>query len=222
MKIKLLALCIFAIIANSAKAYTISGRVTDGKEPLIGAVVTRGGTEGDAAYAVTDIDGRYTIESEPGDFVFLTVSYVNYYSEIKTVTGQVLDFEMEKCPTVPVDFFNDIITNSKILADMMGGQIRYMGLPGFKYCKIYVSDDTLVFAIVVDRDVSSYVSSIENFGDTTIKGYLDQLKNERNLNTFLGQMLDSGMKWCFGLYNSTTGKWIQYKTYDAKQLKRLS
>lgn len=72
----LLALMV-SLLAFGQKA-SISGTVTDGsKEPIIGASVIQQGT---SLGVVTDLDGHFTIEVQPG--APLTVSYVGY----KTVT----------------------------------------------------------------------------------------------------------------------------------------
>lgn len=59
------------------QANTITGKVTDGQgEPLLGVnVVIQGTTLG----TITDMDGRFTLEANPGDIIVF--SYIGYVSQ---------------------------------------------------------------------------------------------------------------------------------------------
>lgn len=218
MKIKLLILAILLSAVNIAMAYTITGTVTSNGEPLIGALVTR--IEGnDVAHAITNIDGHYTVESVTKDNVMVTASYVSYKTEIKTVDSAVVNFDLEEIPDVPVDFFRTLLENSKLLEPMLNSQIQSMGAKGFDF-RLFLSGNNLVFAIQTPRrSVSDF--NFKGFPTTTIKGYLQQLKSEGELETFLTQMQASGMKWAFGVYSTSADKWLEYKEYDAKQIRKL-
>ncbi len=54
-----------------------------------------------------------------------------------------------------------------------------------------------------------------------IKSYLEQLRQEGELNNFISEMENSGMKWGVGVYNKNTRKWLQYKDFDAKGIQKL-
>lgn len=61
----------------------ITGTVTDGQEPIIGATVRVKGTK---IAAITDLDGQFFINAKPGDI--LEISYVGYATqEVKAVKG---------------------------------------------------------------------------------------------------------------------------------------
>lgn len=69
-------------VQQAQQKQQVTGRVTDASgEPLIGVSVTVKGAKG--AGAITDIDGRYTIQAAPG--ATLTFSYVGYTATTKTV-----------------------------------------------------------------------------------------------------------------------------------------
>lgn len=84
------------LIAQTA-AIAITGQVTDGKEPLVGASITeRGTTNG----AVADLDGNYklTVKSRKATLI---VSFVGYKSKEVTVeNAQVLNIQLEADATL--------------------------------------------------------------------------------------------------------------------------
>ncbi len=84
MRLNLLLLFFLFCLSNvlMAQKYTLSGVVTDAetKEPLFSANVWLGKTG-----AVTDFDGRYSIELEKGTYE-VQISYVGYEKQIKTIT----------------------------------------------------------------------------------------------------------------------------------------
>ncbi len=67
---------------------TVTGRVTDAHEPIIGAtIVEKGNTQNGT---ISDIDGRFSLSVEPG--AILVVSYVGYRSrEVNVVAGRPID-----------------------------------------------------------------------------------------------------------------------------------
>ncbi len=89
---------VFGMLANvNSQDATISGVVTDGEGPLIGATVVVMGTNiGD----VTDIDGKYALSVSPGTHV-VQVSFLGY-NPIKTTvvvesgSNAIADFEMSQ------------------------------------------------------------------------------------------------------------------------------
>lgn len=218
MKIKLLILAILLSAVNIAMAYTITGTVTSNGEPLIGALVTR--IEGnDVAHAITNIDGLYTVESVTKDNVMLTASYVSHKTEIKTVDSAVVNFDLEEIPEVPVELFMTLLENSALIELTTSAQLQSIGAKDLDL-RIFLSGNNLVFSLQTPRrSVSDFNFNV--FPTTTIKGYLQQLKSEGNLDTFLTQMQASGMKWVFGVYSTSADKWLEYKEYDAKQIRKL-
>lgn len=62
----------------SNQTETVTGKVTDGSEPIIGASVMVKGTKG--AGAVTDLDGNFELNVKPGTLI--EVSYVGYKSQV--------------------------------------------------------------------------------------------------------------------------------------------
>ena len=64
--------------AVSNQTETVTGKVTDGSEPIIGASVMVKGTKG--AGAVTDLDGNFELNVKPGTLI--EVSYVGYKSQV--------------------------------------------------------------------------------------------------------------------------------------------
>ena len=63
----MLCLCSFSLIAQT----TLKGKVTDGKEPVIGANISiKGTTEG----TITDIDGNYSLTVPDGKTI--SFSYI--------------------------------------------------------------------------------------------------------------------------------------------------
>lgn len=79
---QILAICCLsaACLSAAAQSINIKGKVTDGKEPIIGATIS---VEGSNRNAVTDIDGNYSIEVPAGGT--LTYSYVGYHQVKKKV-----------------------------------------------------------------------------------------------------------------------------------------
>jgi len=71
-----LALFLFAL-PMLVNAQTLSGQLTDADGPLIGATITLGNGLG----TVTDIDGNYSIDLEPGRYI-ATASYIGYEDQI--------------------------------------------------------------------------------------------------------------------------------------------
>lgn len=70
--------------AVAAKEITVTGTVTDGSEPIIGAtVMVKGSSQG----AMTDIDGKFSLTNVPAKAV-LQVSYVGFESQEVPVNGK--------------------------------------------------------------------------------------------------------------------------------------
>lgn len=62
---------------------SITGTVTDGTDPIIGATIK---VKGDKAGAITDLDGKFSIKVRPG--TMLEISYVGYITtEVKARQG---------------------------------------------------------------------------------------------------------------------------------------
>ena len=213
--------CLF--LANIASAYEITGTVTSKGEPLPGVVITRigiiGGNNSDTAYAVTDMDGKYTVDSGTGNPVMLIASFVSHISEMKWVDGNVVNIELKETPYVPVKFFSSLLDQTAVLNFTMTQQLNSMGLSRDEF-NVFLSDNALVFSIDTPKDAEPG-TDIKNFGNITIKGYLNQLKAEGELDDFLSQMKSSGMKWVFGVYSKSKSKWVQYKEYDVDQIRKL-
>ena len=78
-------------VTSVQQATKISGTVTDGNEPIIGASIrVKGTTTG----AVTDMDGRFTLDVKPG--TELLVSYVGYKDvTVKAANGMTIKLEEE-------------------------------------------------------------------------------------------------------------------------------
>ena len=75
-----LSLCCFMAFAQK----TITGTVTDATgEPLIGATVSLGGSNG----VITDIDGNFTLQ-DVSNGATLTVSYIGYQTKTVKVGNQ--------------------------------------------------------------------------------------------------------------------------------------
>ena len=69
----------------------ITGTVEDADGPLIGAsVLVKGTTRG----TITDMDGHYSIEAEPGSE--LEFSYMGYSAQTITVNGNVINVTMSE------------------------------------------------------------------------------------------------------------------------------
>jgi len=69
-------------LAGFAQSVIVSGTVTDAGEPMIGATVMVRGTQN---AAITDIDGKYTIDAKAGDV--LVFSFIGYLDEERTVSS---------------------------------------------------------------------------------------------------------------------------------------
>ena len=100
-RIPLLLLALMVSLFAFGQKTMISGTVTDGtKEPIIGASVIQQGT---SLGVVTDLDGHFTIEVQPG--TPLTVSYVGY----KTVTVKAAQ-GMSVVLTEDVNVLEEVVT----------------------------------------------------------------------------------------------------------------
>lgn len=77
IKNSLVMLCLFLLNIGqiAAQTTTVSGIVTDGKEPLIGAAVLEKGTTNGT---LTDIDGKFELTIKSGKSAALVVSFVGY------------------------------------------------------------------------------------------------------------------------------------------------
>jgi TonB-linked SusC/RagA family outer membrane protein len=64
-------------VAVTQQSQKISGTVSDGTEPIIGASIT---VKGNGQGVVTDLNGRFTLDVKPG--TLLTVSYMGYKSVV--------------------------------------------------------------------------------------------------------------------------------------------
>ena len=97
----LLPLVLLVTLVAFGQKTSVSGTVTDGaSEPIIGASVTLQGT---SVGAVTDLDGRFTIQVEPG--AMLTFSYMGY----KTVKAQAAQ-GMTVVLTEDVNLLEEVVT----------------------------------------------------------------------------------------------------------------
>jgi TonB-linked SusC/RagA family outer membrane protein len=82
----------FAGTAFAQEAAAVSGVVTDkAGEPLIGVTIK---VEGRSVFAVTDINGKYTIAARAGEQISL--SYIGFKSTTLPVNGAQLNVEMEE------------------------------------------------------------------------------------------------------------------------------
>ena len=87
-KLILTFLTVFLAVGLNAQTRTVTGKVTDEHgEPLAGATVVAG-----SSYAVTDLDGRYSLSAKTGAEV--TVSFLGYDDFIFTVSGAKQDIQM--------------------------------------------------------------------------------------------------------------------------------
>ena len=78
-------------VSSVQQTSKISGTVTDGKEPIIGASIR---VKGSNTGAVTDLDGRFTVDVKPG--TELIVSYVGYKEvTVKAANGMTVVMEEE-------------------------------------------------------------------------------------------------------------------------------
>lgn len=73
-----------ALAAVAAQAKTVTGTVTDGTEPIIGATVK---VKGSANGTMTDIDGKFSLTNVPANAV-LVVSYVGFTTQEVPVDGK--------------------------------------------------------------------------------------------------------------------------------------
>ncbi len=96
-----------AYLSASAQSVMVKGKVTDGKEPIIGATIT---VEGTQKNAVTDVDGNYSIQVPAGGT--LTYSYIGFHPVTKKVRQGVgtmniaLSEDMQKVDEVVVTALN--------------------------------------------------------------------------------------------------------------------
>lgn len=192
MRIKLFFLSSLLLFANYATAYKITGIVTGGGEPLLGVVITRIGINGDfnsdVEYSVTDMDGKYEIESGSGDIVLVVASFVSYMTEMKQVEGSVVNFDLKETPYVPVKFFSTLLDQNQMLDFIVSQQIKKMGVPGFVDFNMFLSGDSLIFSINSTKD-SAAGYDIQNYAETMIKSYLEQLRQEGELNNFISEII---------------------------------
>jgi TonB-linked SusC/RagA family outer membrane protein len=80
----LAAPCVLYAQNGGGGGKTLTGTVTDGAEPVIGAsVLVKGTTNG----TITDVDGRFTLAGVPADAV-LQVSYIGYLTQEIAVGGK--------------------------------------------------------------------------------------------------------------------------------------
>lgn len=81
-----------AEVQISQQARKVTGTVTDAKgEPLLGVnVVVKGTTNG----TITDLDGKYTLEVEPG--AILEVSYIGYVTQQVPAQGEVINVTLKE------------------------------------------------------------------------------------------------------------------------------
>jgi len=63
-------------------AQTVSGMITDGDDPVIGATISAGSSMG----TVSDVDGKYSLDLKSAGTYTLTISYIGYDSETREVT----------------------------------------------------------------------------------------------------------------------------------------
>jgi TonB-linked SusC/RagA family outer membrane protein len=84
LMVLLLSIPILSFAQGGKNTYTLSGKVTDGKEALIGVTV---GLAGTASGTITDLDGAYTFTATvpDGDYS-LVFSYVGFAQKNQTVT----------------------------------------------------------------------------------------------------------------------------------------
>lgn len=223
MKIKLIILVLLLFAAHVAESYTISGVVTDESgEPLLGALVTRigAGMGGDnAEYTITDIDGQYTIDSGPSEHVVVIAEYASFISAYKVADGPVVNLKLKEMPDIPVDFFKTLMQNSALLELTISGTIHNMGYPHLDF-NMFFSDNELFFILSTNKSTSPGYD-INGFADTTVKGYLQQMKASGELNTFLSQMQSSDSKWIFAIYSTATDTMLNFKEFDAQEIRKL-
>jgi len=83
----ILVLLLFLFMTNFAFSQQVSGSITDeNSDPMLGvSVIVKGTSVG----AVTDFDGKYSIEASNGDV--LVFSYVGFDTQEKVVTSETLD-----------------------------------------------------------------------------------------------------------------------------------
>lgn len=97
----LLPLVLLVTLVAFGQKTSVSGTVTDGaSEPIIGASVTLQGT---SVGAVTDLDGHFTIQVEPG--AMLTFSYMGF----KTVKAKAAQ-GMTVVLTEDVNLLEEVVT----------------------------------------------------------------------------------------------------------------
>lgn len=76
---------LLTITLGARSQNTIKGNVTDGTEPIIGAVVTVEGTQN---ATVTDMDGNFTLENVDANKDVLVFSYIGMTSKKETLNGR--------------------------------------------------------------------------------------------------------------------------------------
>jgi TonB-dependent starch-binding outer membrane protein SusC len=88
----ILFLFLSLLTLHSVHAQTVTGKVTDGKESLIGATVLEKGTTNGS---LTDVDGKYTITVKDRKTAILLISFIGYESqEVAINDAQTIDIEL--------------------------------------------------------------------------------------------------------------------------------
>ncbi|MEN9613170.1 MAG: hypothetical protein RLZZ628_3984, partial [Bacteroidota bacterium] len=88
----ILFLFLSLITLHSVLAQTVTGKVTDGKESLIGATVLEKGTTNGT---LTDVEGKYTLTVKNRKKAILLISFIGYESkEVAINDAQTIDIEL--------------------------------------------------------------------------------------------------------------------------------
>ncbi len=95
----ILFLCLLNIGQIAAQTTTVSGMVTDGKEPLVGAAVLEKGTTNGT---LTDIDGKFELTIKSSKSAALVVSFVGYKQKETAINNQ-QTFQIELIPSDALD-----------------------------------------------------------------------------------------------------------------------
>jgi TonB-dependent starch-binding outer membrane protein SusC len=91
-KNNLLSILLSLFTLHAVLAQTITGKVTDGKESLIGATVLEKGTTNGA---LTDVEGNYTINVKDRKTAILLISFIGYEpKEVAVNDAQNIDIEL--------------------------------------------------------------------------------------------------------------------------------
>ena len=95
----ILFLCLLNIGQIAAQTTTVTGMVTDGKEPLVGAAVLEKGTTNGT---LTDIDGKFELTIKSSKSAALVVSFVGYKQKETAINNQ-QTFQIELIPSDALD-----------------------------------------------------------------------------------------------------------------------